>query len=336
LLSIANADQVTLRDNLFEAGAQDSLVLPRRISTAAQVDFLADLFSLPERGEFGSQEFERLAREIVANLVNMNRDERQQVTRAITAAMGEFRGQLSESELFSVQKLVFELNVAEPAGEDLFDTLLDIRRTAIQARPGVAIILGSELLLDSLEDLEIIAIDSDDHVTVQNNVINGILSLYGLPPSRDFIAENFNADVQGQVEEALRGGRLSLRDGAGLFGSVHIQGNQLARVTTSRRIFERVIEFVQSEQRPGLFALFNRCSLGDNVLENSGNWFIVVRQLMSANHFAIRASRVRGELGIVVADSSIYVGNHSDNLDWVLRDLSRSSQEAANLDMTIA
>jgi hypothetical protein len=335
LLSVANADQVTLRENLIVAGAQDSLLLPRQVFTAAEIAFLAELFSLPERGEFGEREFERLAREIVANLVRMNRDERQQLARAITTALRQFTGQLSESELFAYQKLVFELNTAEPAVDALLDTLLDIRRTAIQARPGVAIILGSELLLDALENIEIISIDSDDHVTIGNNVIHGIVSLYGLPPSRAFIADSFNPNLQGQLEEALRSGRLSLRDGLGLFGTVHIQGNQLTRITTSRRIFERLIQFLQSEQPPGLFGLFNRCSLGDNVFENGANWFVTVRHSMSANHFAMRATRLQGEVGIVVADSSVYVGNQGGNPDWVLRDLSRRSELAANLDIAI-
>jgi hypothetical protein len=167
-------------------------------------------------------------------------------------------------------------------------------------------------------------------------VINGIVSLYGLPPSRAFMADSFNPNLQGQLEEALRSGRLSLRDGLGLFGAVHIHGNQLARITTSRRILERLIQFIQSEQRPGLFGLFNRCSLGDNVVENGNNWFVTVLQSMTANQFSMRATPFRNELlGIVVADSSIYVSNQSGNPDWVLRDLSRNNAVVANLDIAI-
>ena len=97
----------------------------------------------------------------------------------------------------SLQKLMADLVVAGPTVEDLYDTLLAIRQAAIKSRPGVAVILGAEPSLEVPQDGALPASYADDHATLENNDIIGILSLYGLPPTVDFVRQSFNPEYIG-------------------------------------------------------------------------------------------------------------------------------------------
>ena len=75
-----------------------------------------------------------------------------------------------------------EALIAEnPQVEDLFNALMDLRRAAIRARPGVALMLAPELRSEPSESLELVGLDADDCVTLESNELIGILSLYGMP-----------------------------------------------------------------------------------------------------------------------------------------------------------
>jgi len=333
LVSVANTDRVIFDDNVFTAAALDSFERVRNIFEIAEADFLMQPFDLPNQGQFLVRDFEQLARKAVQVVSDMNRDERQQLQGRIGMAVGELRGQLNTSELFSMQKLLFEMSVAEPAVDELFDALLDIRRVAIKSHGGVAVILGAELFFDDGEDIDVLTLDSDDSMTLNNNQINGILALYGLPPSIAFMEEVFNANLRGLLEEQLRGGQIALRE-SGFLGTLFLRGNQIARVALSAQVFQRLLAILQG-QAEGLFGLFNRCLVSDNVFEGSHNWFMGAHQSMTSNAFPMVATRFRGDIGFVIADTAIYVGNHAGDPDWVLDDISRNNSRAANLEIAI-
>lgn len=337
LLSIVDADQVRLRDNILEASRFDSLEIPQKIFATAEIDFLADLFALPAQGEFRQAIFREGAFESAQQLAGEDPEKRKNMQVQIEEAMRdqELQSSMSSGERISIEKLSMNLipEVVDPA--NMFDLLFDIRRAAIKSRPGVALILGSELDLVPPEDIELIAIDGHDYATLESNEIIGVLSLYGMPPVIDFIRETFNLEIQKQLEDQLRSGQISLRDGGGLLGTLQLHGNQLVRIAVASYIFERLLKMLEGDEEDRLLGLFNRYLIGDNVIEGGHNWVVCVHQSMTGNDFTMKATRFRGEIGMVIADSAVYVGNHSGDPGWVLRDISRNSSQAANLDMTI-
>jgi hypothetical protein len=69
--------------------------------------------------------------------------------------------------------------------------------------------------------------------------------------------------------------------------------------------------------------------------QRDNNWLVCVHQSMNGSDFTMRAANLPNDIGLVIADSSIYVANHSGNPERVLRDISRNSARMANLDIAI-
>ena len=237
----------------------------------------------------------------------------------------------------SVQKLMADLVVARPTVENLYDTLLAIRLAAIKSRPGVAVILGAEPSLEVPQDGTLPASYADDHATLENDDIIGILSLYGLPPTVDVVRRNFdpNGDPNRleQLEQQLRDGIIALR-GRGVLDTLQLRGNRLVRLAVASHIFNRLLSMLIEDGNNQLFGLFNRCLMSDNVIEGDDNWLVCVHQSMHGSDFTMRAAHLQHDIGLIIADSSIYVANHSDP-GQVLRDISRNDERAANLNIRI-
>ncbi|HSJ57014.1 MAG TPA: DUF6519 domain-containing protein [Anaerolineae bacterium] len=335
LLSITNADRVWIEDNVVEAARPQSLERPREVFAKANIDFLAALFRPLDPGECGAAEFRARALDAAGRLSALNQDERRAMQRTINDALDSFRGELTEDETLNYSKLVFELGVEQPALEDMHDTLLDIRRAAIKSRPGVALVLGSRLDLGELKDLPLITIDSDDVMTLENNEIAGILSLYGMPGSAQMVRDLFNIDRQELLKARLRNGELSLRE-SGWLGSLQLRGNQVTRVAVARHVFEALVQALDSGQGVAT-AFFKRCATSDNVIEGGDNWMACVHHSLTGNDFRSRVShpQFQSMLGMVIGDSATYVANHSIHDDALLRDLTARSSLAANLDIII-
>ena len=90
---------------------------------------------------------------------------------------------LSQGEILGHAKLAALLHEAEVNSTTAFDLLLDIRRAAIKARPGTAIVLeqpprvGEKTSPGLPQPVDVL--DQDNIYVVENNDIAGVLSLYG-------------------------------------------------------------------------------------------------------------------------------------------------------------
>lgn len=342
LLSITNADRVWLKDNVLEAALLGSLELIKEVFDKAGVNSLAELFHLPGQGVLDSETFKMLAMKSVKELVGLSLQDRKKVKTALTAVVNEFakNNRLSSGEIFYFQEMISEVGIKKPALEDLYDNVLDIRRAAIKSRPGVALILGPTLPAlrigppPEIEiDVELIAKDEDDYATLESNQIIGILSLYGMPAPADVIAKIFDKTLLDKLEGHLKEGQIVLR---GRLGTMQIRGNQLVQISVARDMidqFRGLVEFGSGE----LDNLFGRCLLSDNVIEGAISLLATQHLAMSASEFTIMALPIgfSSAVGIVIADSSIYMGNHCKQPQVVLLDASRASSQAANLEINI-
>jgi hypothetical protein len=346
LLSITNADRIRLRDNVIEAALINSLEPTRQLFERAEVDFLIELFRLPEQGAFEFEKFRLAALESARTLAGLNPDERQRIRDALQSASGDnqLRTVLSIGELFGIAKFNAALSAEVPQLEDLFDGLLDLRRAAIKSRPGVAVVLGSEVQVDIPQDLAIASLDEDDYATLESNELIGILGLYGMPAPADLVTKISDPDFLGTLSGRLREQEITL---TGLLGTLQMRGNQLVQIAVARDILEQLQQLVNNGG--GLFRLFGRCLLSDNVIEGATSMLVTQHLAMTANEFTLMAlplsfslaadtAAIPRTVAVVIADSSIYVGNHGKGRQQnvVLRDTSRANSQAANLEIIIS
>jgi hypothetical protein len=342
LLSITNADRIHLRDNVIEAALISSFQPTRKIFEQAEVDFLVELFSPPEQGTFAFERFRLLALESAQRLAKLDAGVRQEINKALQTVLDDdqFHTVLSIGERSSFTKFNAIL-IAEPAQpDDLFDGLIDIHRAAIKARPGVVVVLDSELRVEIPQDPEKpIILGGDDYATLESNELIGILSLYGMPAPPAFIAENLNEHFLRDLEALLDGEepQISLM---GMLGTLQVRGNQLVQIAVARHIVEQLQKLV-ADGKGTMFNLFGRYLMSDNVIEGATSVLVTQHLAMTANEFTLRALEIDGEAGIqrtvaiVAADSSIYVGNHGGEGNVVLHNTSRANSQAANLEINI-
>ncbi len=343
LLTVADADQVRLRDNLLEASQFTSLEIPQKLFTQAEVGPLADLFALPGQGEFHWATFREKATEAANALAGMNSEERKAVQQRIQQAFGdqELRRAMSSGEVLNLFKLAASLGAEKVDPVNMLDLLLDIRRAAIKARPGLALVLGETFPPQQLPQVELGILDEDDLISLESNEIAGVVSLYGLPAAPDFLRKvltpGFLKTLQGQLAER----RVVLN---GLLGTLNLRGNQLVQVTVAREVIQALQQALSSDNVVQLFGLFGRLLASDNVFE-AGESLVVVRHLaMMANDFKMTAgvqpppgatAPPAQIAGVVIADTSIYTGNHGRGGNLRLQDVSRASERVANLELEL-
>jgi hypothetical protein len=333
LLSITDGDQVRLRDNLLEAGRPGSLESPQKIFATAKVRSLSELFALPAQGEIRHAAFRAKAAAAAKKLASLGRDERS----ALRAQIGEALDgvSLSSGELLAFAKLLSDLadKVMDPA--NVLDLILDIRRAAIKARPGLALVLGESFLAKELPGVEMGVLDDDDLISVESNEIAGVTSLYGLPAPPELLGEalteGFLKDLGEQLKERIR---LN-----GLLGTLNVRGNHLVQVTVTAQVIQALIDALSTDNTTQLFGLFGRCLFSDNVFEGGRNLIISQHMAMTSNDFASLSPPGGTDDNLVIAatviaDTSVYTGNHGGGRTRV-RDVSRATAQAANLELNI-
>jgi len=346
LLSITNADRIHLRDNVIEAALVNSFKVLRQLFKRAKVDILDELFALPQIEIFPFEKFRLNAWESAQKLAKLTSDQRKQIRDNLQsgASDNQILAEISLAEMFFMSKFVEALIAEKPRLEDLSNALLDLRRAAIKARPGVALMLASELQSEPSESVELAGLDEDDYITLESNDLIGILSLYGLPAPADFVTEIFNTGFFVQLRSSIKEGHTTF---SGLLGTLQVRGNQLVKIAVSRNIIER-LQQLATGPKGIMFNLFGRCLMADNVLASAPSVLVAQHLAMTANVFTMVAfpkiftfvehetvSQVQTPVAIVVGDSSIFVGNHGTRQNPVLANATRVISEAANLEITL-
>ena len=344
LMHITDGDQVRLRDNVLEASRFASLEIPQQVFTRAEVTLLADLYGLASQGEWQFAVFRETAADAAQLLADTDLEKRTDMQARITKALGsqELRRSMSSGELIGFGKLSMSLAAETVDPSNMLDVLIDIRRAAIKARPGMALVLGETFPPQELPQIELGTLDDDDLISLESNEIAGIVSLYGPPASPSFLGEMLTAAFLEQLGGQLKERRIRLN---GLLGTLNMRGNQLVQVTVNAAVIQALADALGSDATVQMFGLFGRCLFSDNVFEGGNNLIVDQHLVMTANEFkmtampasfglAVNATAIPRTVAIVVADSSIYVGNHGRQ-NVTLRDISRVSQQAANLEISV-
>ncbi len=337
LLFIASADRVSLADNVFEALLPETLVPTRDLLRMAGLGALADLYSLPDHGEWRRSVFEAKAAGAAEELAALAADARRRAQQLLTEALRQQN--LSPTEMIGYGKLIALLGADAVNPAAACDVLLDIRRAAAKTRPGTAIVLERPRSLQEALAFNVQIFDQDDFALVENNEIAGVLGLYGLPAPVALVDELLNVDFLRLLEVRLKENQIQF---SGFLGTLQLRGNQLVRVAVSREIVAALRDAAQGKPFP--FDLFGRCQWSDNVFEG-GRSLVVCRHLtLQGNEFTQTAqpqgrpapptANIPAVAATVVADSTIYVANHGTG-NVGIQNLSRLVEQVANQEITI-
>ena len=351
LLSIGTTDRVDLRDNTFEATSTDSGSTIADVVKKTGIESMAYLAATPaDTVTMAAADFRTKAMMCAENLAAMKEEERAVLGKNMIAmASGEYRQNMSESEVVKVAKLGLALSAK--ADVSTISTLLnDIRRAAVKARPGVAVVLGEgerasykDLARFTNAETEIAGITEDDvaqddMIIVENNEILGVISLYnGVSLSGEATIDGFLDKLKNMLKRKIKEEKV-IPTITGLQGTLEIRGNRLVGITVGRDILNSLNELADSKSSKWSLNIFARCILSENVIE--GVSLIVSQHLaMATNDFALSAVAHPGEdnipAGGSIADSSVYVGNHGCRPGVAWKDISRVSERAANLEIRI-
>jgi Family of unknown function (DUF6519) len=225
---------------------------------------------------------DRLADLVTANDANLRADERQRYQQFI--------------QLLAQQVAV--------AGQ-LVAALTGLRR-AVLGGPGLALVIAG----------------AADDVTVEANVVAGVVSLYGPPgPSR----VDTLSDLQ-KLADLLRAGQLKLTATAGVFQG---RGNRLTRLSVAEAVIRQLQKIIQG-QGGELAGLYRSLLLTDNVVEAGGNWFVAGRSSLASTFLQTGAPAV-GRAGVLLGDAATFTANHGPGQEAELIDISLAHAEAANL-----
>ncbi len=354
LLAIANGDSVRLQNNAFTAVLPDSLATPRKIfevaGQAVNLDILAKVFGLPEAGNFRQAEFRQGVFKAAQELAGLNADVRKKFQDTLQKAISntDLHPALSLGESLSYFKLIFASNTPDqPDPQIIADIFFDIRTAAIKTRPGTAIILEKLRQLQE-GDVKLAAfietVDEDDYNLIEGNTINGVLSLYGMPAAPTLVNQILNGSFLAKLRNQFKGlaEEPTVSISNGFLGTLQVRGNQIARVAVAQTIVQQIANKSTPGNYP--FDVFGRCLLTDNVIESNGNLVIAKHLTLASTEFTMVAAAAGSAIStnavlpmtVTLADGAIFMGNHGAGSTTILADISRISQNVANLDITIS
>ncbi|MBW7883203.1 MAG: hypothetical protein H3C34_11320 [Caldilineaceae bacterium] len=352
LIGVGPVDRLLLRDNVLEASQRstmDGLLGILRI--AEMPDELAVPFAKHQEGAVHLEQFLEAVPEAVRLLEGLDAAQRKELSTRLNQAVisGQAQTNLSMGELLRLLQLVRAIQLPQERPDAYTDLYVDLRRAAIKARPGTALVIMGDLPPEPQPDFFTLGLDEDDTILLESNALDGIVSLYGPPPPRDAIPQILANNILEQINSRLKEGQLAI---LGLMGTVHLHSNQITNLTVGEEMLRRFIDRAQGSGAIQTADLFGRLSLSNNVFEGGLNLMLADSVLLDGNQYSDFGAVLRGgqrilatavvrpvpAADLLIADGSVLVGNQARQRTGghAIRNIARSSQQAANLNIVIS
>ena len=144
-----------------------------------------------------------------------------------------------------------------------------------------------------------------------------------------------------QLTGALKQGTIQI---AGSLGGLQLRGNQLTRVAMASAVVDQLRQALTNNGGV-LTNVLGRCALTDNTFEDIGSFVVAQQVSLMSNKFTLSARTVVPgaatvvsviQLGTSIADNAVFVGNQSRGQKPAWRNLSRMSDQAANVNVTVS
>jgi hypothetical protein len=240
----------------------------------------------------------------------------------------------SRGELEAFRRITDVIEIQGPVAA-LLHELNWVVRAALVARPGVALEIGAREG-DQVHEGDQVEVAAEVSVTLADNLVPGIISFYGPTDLFQRIPDDILRRLDALVSKNL--------DFSGIAGDVHIRDNRLGRLALGQDM-TTLLEDLLGNQRP-VVSVYESFHLTGNVIDGEISELVARHTAMTANDFTLDSlpplqKPTDGEVAHVVGDTATYTGNHarrSPALDEfvVVRDVTRASAEAANLELQIA
>lgn len=352
LLAIVDGDNVRVRDNTLVAALPTTHLPLRDLFDKAGIGPVAELFAMLEQ-TIPPVEWRAAAQRAAAQLADLNLDARKSMTASLQKLLNtpEMSQQFSSAEIINVSKFVFALNVEKVRVEGVSGVFADLRLAAIKARTGAAIVINERRAVDekqtqALADL-IDLLDEDDFVSLENNRIAGVVSLYGMPAPIENVTQAAGDLIKLDAQPNEPGGsRITI--GSALQGTIQLRGNQLVRLGIGQGMLDALRQLAGGAATAVLNSdALARLLLDGNVIEGVLSLTLARHLNVQSNEFTQSAAPIARAvltnaagalrtLGWFVADSALYMGNQGQGEASVLVDLGRVSQRLGNQQITIS
>jgi hypothetical protein len=293
LLLVGGAERLSVQRNVMEAYGKNADQMPGRVFTAAFWSALA--------GASNRNEVALAAQNIANDLAKRPPAELQRFANAAGTRMKGASVDMTPAEADSYTGFLTDLSAKSPDPQVLADDLVAIWVAAARAAPGWALVIEGA------------AAD----VTITDNDILGITSLFGNPTGTPLTDAEWK-QLGASVKEGL------IRT-AGANGTLQVHTNRLSRITLGEAMIQSLSAAVQPKPAP-LTGIHAEAFFSRNVIELGDNLMLARVAALTTNRF----NETGGDLGRVIADSSVYVGNSAPN-ELRLFNYFRATQKAANL-----
>ena len=320
LVSVADTASLRLRDVRIEARTEPTFrVLLEAIERAGASVLLKAMDPLDK----GGLEFRRAALQAGAEIVALNSNERTILARQLKALSG--RQELGIAEQFVFQKMRAAVTATTHTAEDYAAIIIDLRRAAIKARPGVALVLAPLPQGQALAEVPLGPMDRDNFTSVESCEISGEVGLYGLPVTPSSLAPMLQNGFLADLQRNMRNGQFSLGDGTLPLGTLELRGNQLLRIGLAMRIVNAFANQLHSDQ---IIGFFNELLLTDNIFEGFPVAVAALHCGLASNQFQVGLGQDHA-IGAVFGQSGVYTGNRGQ--DSRLWDITQVRGDAANV-----
>lgn len=323
LVSVAATASARLRDMRMEARTRITFELLLRSLIEVGAGVLADAMNSAETGGLAFLEAALAAGAAIANMDDIGR-------RELAAQLGQLAQMqvLDEGELFNLTKMRLALRDPERKAEDYAAIIIDMRRAAIKARPGVALVLSPLPEADAIARLPMGSLDRDTFISIESSEIAGEIGLYGLPVTPGVFAQQLPEDLLRRLQGLMRQGQFLLADGSLPLGTLEMRGNQIVRIGLAMRIVNAFANQLQIEGM--IIGFFNELLLTDNVFEGFPVVLAAIHCGLASNQFVLGRDLM---VGVVFGQSGAYTGNRSE--DSRLFDITQFRGDAANVRISI-
>ena len=296
-IRIAGARRIRFADNVVSA----TFPLTRSSETPTRIfdqiaPSVAEQFKLRSANEFNARS-SQVSSELAARSITERRTLATQLGRAVE----EFEN-LPAAQLQSFREFIRALGAQQADARLLRAGLAKIREAALSGALGVALVLT----------------DAAAETWIEDNHINGVVSLYGDPGESGLTEEELRL-----IANAFTEGNLRFGDSR---SHLHVRDNILYRVVVSEQIIA-LLKTINPDNGASLDLLYRRSFVHGNVFHGGNNVFVVEHLSLTSNSFELE-----GELdaGTVLANAAIHVGNFAPN-DIRLFNLALGKEKVANL-----
>jgi hypothetical protein len=279
-------------------------------------------------GEENEGPLRELIVKVAVEIADLSAAARRALLKELTTRIGQAPDDLSRGEVEALQRLAD--TISDNLGPAPLMRALDlVARAAAVARPGVTLEIGAgrgDKQVDSASRVSVVIAD---------NLIPGVMAFYGRRAVDAVLDEQTLKLLDALVTDNARI--------LGTAGDVHIRDNRLGRVALSIDMIDVLAALTQNPEP--MKAAYESFHLTDNVIDGAVSEILSRQTTMTSNDFTLNALPINqpppnGVVANVIADTATYTGNHGQvpvagAAPVVIRDITRTSAEAANLELQI-